>query len=155
MEQHPNAPAGPACPPPQANPACPPPPKPRRGRVIAYFICMILLNVLLGFYALYALGLVMQFDWHAGADTVSILQVVWMVILAFSPLLLTILLNRVLYRAFRGRRRFPRGTGFLALLVLVVVQSLVIMLTLRYGLVEGATGVGMGEYIRFFSEITG
>lgn len=142
-------------PPPPPMPECPPPPpRPRRGRCAAYFVCMIVLNILLAFYALYALGLVMQFDWHANAASVPVLQVVWMVILAFSPLLLTILLNRVLYRIFRGRRRFPRGTALLALLVLIAVQALTLMLTLRYGLVEGATGVGMGDYIRFFSEIT-
>ncbi|MDO4572157.1 MAG: hypothetical protein Q4C13_02220, partial [Clostridia bacterium] len=149
-------PAGPDNPPADGRqrPDCPPP-KPRHGRLIAYLICLLLLNVALGFYALYALGLVMQFDWHADANTVPIMQVVWMVILAFSPLLLTVLLNRVLYRLFRGRRRFPRGTVLLALLVLIAVQALTVMLTLRYGMVEGAAGVGMGDYIRFFTEIAG
>ena len=136
-------------------PACPPPPpRVRGGRVAGYFICLVVLNILLGFYVLYALGLVLQSDWYAGGSSLPIMQTVLLIVLAVSPLLLTILFNRGLYRLFRGRRRFPRGTALLAVLVLLVVQALTIMLTLRFGLVEGATGIGMGDYVQFFSEIT-
>lgn len=137
-------------------PACPPPRRHTKGRTFCYFLVLILLNVLLAFYALYALGVVLQFDWQlANPDSVSVIRVILMVIFAFSPLLLTIFLNKLLYRCFRGRRFFPRGTALLAVLLIVFVQALTIMLTLKYGLVEGATGIGTGDYVRFYHQIVG
>lgn len=136
----------------------PEPPRPKRhgkGRTFCYFLVMILLNILLAVYALYVLGLTMEFDWRpADMNSVSVIRVILMVILVASPLLLTIFLNKVVYRLFRGRRFFPRGTVLLAVLLIVAVQALCVMLILKYGLIEGATGIGMGEYVNFFNEIT-
>jgi hypothetical protein len=45
-----------------------------------------------------------------------------------------------LYRAFRGRRRFPRGTWFFALLAIVVIQAATVFTIFSYGYVDGVNG---------------
>ena len=115
------------------------------GRVTAYFIVMAIFNVLLAVYALYMLGYALAFDWSilkAGSLQV-ILESALQLLLLFSPAILTILINRLLYRAFRGRLRFPRGTWFFALLAILAVQAVTIMLIFSYGYVDGANGLNM------------
>lgn len=115
------------------------------GRVAAYFIVMAIFNVLLAVYALYMLGYALAFDWSilkAGSMQV-ILESALQLLLLFSPAILTILINRLLYRAFRGRRRFPRGTWFFALLAILAVQAATIMLIFSYGYVDGVNGLNM------------
>ena len=123
------------------------------GRVIAYFIVMIVLNVLLAVYTLYMLGYALAFNWSilkAGSLQV-ILESALQLLLLFSPVILTLLTNRLLYRAFRGWRRFPRGTWFFALLGILAVQAVTIMVIFGYGYVDGANGLNI-ETIR--SQIT-
>ncbi len=115
------------------------------GRVTAYFLVMAIFNVLLAVYALYMLGYALAFDWSilkAGSLQV-ILESALQLLLLFSPAILTILINRLLYRAFRGRRRFPRGTWFFALLAILAVQAVTIMLIFSYGYVDGTNGLNM------------
>ena len=112
------------------------------GRVITYLIVMILLNVLLAVYTLYLLGYALAFNWsmlQAGSLQV-IFESALQLLLLFSPAILTILTNRLLYRAFRGWRRFPRGTWFFALLGILAVQAASIMLIFGYGYVDGTNG---------------
>jgi len=112
------------------------------GRVIAYFFVMIVLNVFLAVYTLYMLGYALAFDWSilkAGSLQV-ILESALQLLLLFSPVILTILTNRLLYRVFRGWKRFPRGTWFFALIGIIAVQAATIMLIFGYGYVDGANG---------------
>ena len=95
------------------------------GRIAAYWCCMVVLNLLLAIFALYVLAYVMEFDWRflSVATVETIAKAVFQLLILFSPLLLTIFLHRLLYRIFRGRRRFPRGTGTLVVLVVLLVQG--------------------------------
>ena len=115
------------------------------GRVIAYFIVMIVLNVLLAVYTLYMLGYALAFDWSIlqTGSLQAIFESALQLLLLFSPAILTILANRLLYRAFRGWRRFPRGTWFFALLAILVVQAATIMVIFGYGYVDGANGLNI------------
>ncbi|NLI53181.1 MAG: hypothetical protein GX417_02535 [Clostridiales bacterium] len=115
------------------------------GRVIAYFITLIVLNVLLAVYALYMLGFALAFDWSIlkSGTLQVILESALQLLLFFSPVILTILLNRLLYRAFRGRRRFPRGTWFFALLAIVVIQAATVFTIFSYGYVDGVNGLSI------------
>ena len=115
------------------------------GRVITYFIVMIFLNVLLAVYTLYMLGYALAFNWsilQAGSLQV-IFESALQLLLLFSPVILTILTNRLLYRAFRGWKRFPRGTWFFALLGILAVQAATIMLIFGYGYVDGTNGLNI------------
>jgi len=123
-------------------------PRQGAGRVIAYFIVLIVLNALLAVYALYMLGHALAFDWSilkAGSFQV-ILESALQLLLLFSPVILTILINRLLYRAFRGWKRFPRGTWFFALLGIVAVQAVTIMLIFGYGYVDGVNGLNIESF---------
>jgi len=62
------------------------------------------------------------------------------VLLFFSPVILTLFLNRLLYRVFRGGGRFPRGTWFFAMLAIVVVQVGIIAVIFGYGYVPETNG---------------
>ena len=115
------------------------------GRVIAYFLVMIVFNMLLAVYALYMLGMALAFDWSilkSGTMQV-ILESALQLLLFFSPVILTIVLNRLLYRAFRGHGRFPRGTWFFALLMIIVVQVATVALIFGYGYVDGVNGLNI------------
>lgn len=120
-------------------------PQQSAGRVVAYFLVLIVLNVLLAVYSLYMLGYALAFDWSilkAGSLQV-ILESALQLLLLFSPVILTILINRLLYRAFRGWKRFPRGTWFFALLAIVAVQAATIMVIFSYGYVDGVNGLSI------------
>jgi len=115
------------------------------GRVIAYFLVMIVFNVLLAVYTLYMLGMALAFDWSilkSGTMQV-ILESALQLLLFFSPVILTIVLNRLLYRAFRGHGRFPHGTWFFAMLMIVVVQVAAVALIFGYGYVDGVNGLSI------------
>lgn len=115
------------------------------GRVIAYFIVMIVLNVMLAVYTLYMLGYALAFNWSIlqSGSLQAIFESALQLLLLFSPAILTILANRLLYRAFRGWRRFPRGTWFFALIGIVAVQMATIMVIFGYGYVDGANGLNI------------
>ncbi len=122
-----------------------PHPQPRRrgaGRVIAYFVMMIVINVLLAVFALYMLGFALAFDWTSlnTGSLQGILETLLQLILLFSPVILTIVINRLLFRVFRGRGRFPRGTWIFAVLAILVVQAASIVLIFNYGFVDGTNG---------------
>lgn len=113
------------------------------GRVIAYFIVMIFFNVLLAVYTLYMLGIALAFDWSIlkSGTLQVILESALQLLLFFSPVILTLVLNRLLYRAFRGHGRFPRGTWFFAMLMILVVQVTTVALIFGYGYVDGVNGL--------------
>lgn len=117
-------------------------PRAGAGRVVAYFLVMAVVNVLLAVYALYMLGFALAFDWTVlRSGTVQvILESALQLLLLFSPVILTIILNRLIYRVFRGRRRFPRGTWFFALLAIAVIQIATVIAINSYGYVDGANG---------------
>ena len=117
------------------------------GRVIMYFNVMIVLNVMLAVYALYMLGIALAFDWSslASGTLQVILESGFNLLLYFSPVILTILLNRLLYRSFRGRGRFPRGVWFFAMLAIIAVQLGTIALIVNYGFVDGVDGVNIEQ----------
>ena len=117
------------------------------GRVIAYFLVMIVFNVLLAVYALYMLGMALAFDWsilRSGTMQV-ILESALQLLLIFSPVILTIVLNRLLYRAFRGHGRFPRGMWFFAMLTMIVVQATMVAFIFGYGYVDGINGLSIEQ----------
>ncbi len=117
------------------------------GRVIVYFLVSIILNALLAVYALYMLGAALAFDWtilKSGTLQV-ILESALQLLLFFSPVILTIILNRLLYRVFRGRRRFPRGMWFFAMLAMIVIQIVTIAFIFGYGYVDGVNGLNIEQ----------
>ena len=118
------------------------------GRVIVYFLFLIILNVLLAVYSLYMLGKALEFNWpilQSGTLQV-ILESAFQLLLFFSPVILTLLLNRLLYRVFRGRRRFfPRGIWFFAMLAMIVVQIATVALIFGYGYVDGINGLNIEQ----------
>ncbi len=118
------------------------------GRVIVYFLFLIVLNILLAVYTLYMLGKALEFNWailQSGTLQV-ILESALQLLLFFSPVILTIILNRLLYRAFRGRRRFfPRGIWFFAMLTMIVVQIATVALIFGYGYVDGINGLNIEQ----------
>ena len=118
-------------------------PRVAAGRVIAYYLVLILLNALLAVYLLYMLGFALEYDWTTlqSGTLQAILESAFQLFLLFSPVILTLILNRLLYRVFRGGGRFPRGTWFFALLAIIVVQAVAIFLINSYGYVDGANGV--------------
>ena len=110
------------------------------GRLAACCLVMVFINIALAFFWLFALGKAMEFDWtllQSGAAK-SFVDAGLMLLLLLLPLILTILVNRLTFRAFRGRRRFPRGAGLLALLIIVIVQAVTLYLVYRYGLTGNA-----------------
>lgn len=117
---------------------------PRHGalRVIFYFLALIVLNVMLAVYSIYMLGLAMMFNWSSlSSGTLQvILESALNLLLFFSPVILTLFLNRLLYRVFRGGGRFPRGTWFFAMLAIVVVQAATLAVIFGYGYVPETNG---------------
>lgn len=117
---------------------------PRRGagRVIVYFILLILLNVMLAVYTIYMLGLALAFNWSvlASGTLQVILESAWNLLLYVSPIILTLFLNRLLYRVLRGHGRFARGTWFFAMLAIVIVQAATIAAIFGYGTVSEMNG---------------
>ena len=112
------------------------------GRVIIYFILSILLNVMLAVYSVYMLGLALAFNWStlASGTVQVILESALNLLLYISPVILTLFLNRLLYRVFRGHGRFPRGTWFFAMLAIVVVQAATLVVIFGYGYVPETNG---------------
>ena len=113
------------------------------GRVIAYLLVLTVLNALLAVYSIYMLGIAAEFDWtilKSGTLQV-ILESALQLLLFFSPVILTLMLNRLLYRVFRGYGRFPRGTWLLAMVLIVIVQVAVIAFIFGYGYVDSANGL--------------
>jgi len=128
------------------------PPRHGAGRVTVYFLVLILLNVLLGVFMLYMLGFALAYDWTSlkTGSVQAILEAALQLLLLFSPVILTILLNRLLFRSFRGRGRFPRGVWFFAILAIIAVQIATVMLIIGYGFVDGLNGFSIDS----ISEIT-
>ena len=119
------------------------------GRVLSYFLVMIVFNILLAIYALYMLGFALEFDWSIlkSGTLQVILESALQLLLFFSPVILTLIFNRLLYRAFRGRGRFPRGTWLFSFLMIIVVQVATIALIFGYGYVDGVNGLNFETLI--------
>lgn len=119
------------------------------GRVISYYFVLILFNVMLAVYSLYMLGKALEFNWAmlSTGSLQAILESALQLLLLFSPVILTIILNRLLYRVFRGHGRFPRGTWLFASFAVVLVQIATIMLIFGYGYVDGTGGVNIEHII--------
>ena len=117
------------------------------GRVIVYFLFMIVLNMLLAVYALYMLGIALAFDWSIlkSGTLQVILESALQLLLFFSPVILSIILNRLLYRVFRGRKRFPRGMWFFAMMTMIIVQFATVAFIFGYGYVDGASGLNIEQ----------
>jgi len=117
------------------------------GRVIAYFIVMVVFNLLLAVYALYMLGIALEFDWSIlkSGTLQAMLESALQLLLFFSPVILTIILNRLLYRVFRGHGRFPRGTWFFAMLAIIVVQAAAVFFIFNYGYVDSVNGINIEQ----------
>ncbi len=117
------------------------------GRVIAYFILLIILNVMLAIYSLYMLGIALQFDWSSlrSGSLQLVFESLMYILLYFSPVILTILLNRLLYRSFRGHGRFAHGIWFFALIAIIAVQVATIALIFNYGFVDGTNGLNIEQ----------
>lgn len=108
------------------------------GRIFFYFVLLLALNAALAIFALYMLGMALSYDWttlQSGAAK-EILDAAFQLLLLFSPVILTFLLNRLLFRVFGGRRHFPRGMGWLAALVAVLTQAAVVFLICKYGMID-------------------
>jgi hypothetical protein len=88
------------------------------------------------------LGFALTYDWTtlSTGSLNGILETILQLLLLFSPVILTIIINRLLYRVFRGRGRFPRGTWLFAVLAVIVVQAAAIVLIFGYGFVDGTGG---------------
>ena len=102
------------------------------GRITTYLLLMVLLNVLLAVYALYVVGPMIE----AGVITTgteSALALVFRALLFASPILLTVLTNRLLFQLVRGRGRFPRGLAAAACILVVLVQVLTIYIIFTAG----------------------
>ena len=103
------------------------------ARLTVYFLTAILCNFLLAVYALYAVGVCAQLaqDTLSIAQGATLAETVFQIVLLISPFLLTILLNRLLFCAMRGRRRrFPRWVAPTACLIILAVQAATIYLIL-------------------------
>ncbi len=108
-------------------------PEERRGgaRLTVYFLISIICNFLLAIYALYAVGLSAQLsqDALAAGQNATLAETMYQLALLLSPILLTLLLNRLLFCAMRGRRRrFARWATPAACLVTLAVQAATILL---------------------------
>lgn len=112
------------------------------GRIVPYFLLLIVLNVLLGVFALYMLGFALEHDWTQleTGSLQSILEAAVQLLLLFSPVILTVIVNRLLFRAFRGHGRFPRGMWGWAALAVLAVQAGTILLVVGYGFTDGVSG---------------
>ena len=123
-----------------------PPEHPRRGhsgRLTAYFIIAGVCNIFLAIYALYAFGTYVAFSdgLFASGQNATVAETVYGLVLLASPLVLSVLLNRLLFCVMRGRkRRFPRFAGLAACLLIVLVQAIVILILLY----TSTTGPGNG-----------
>jgi magnesium-transporting ATPase (P-type) len=112
------------------------------GRVTVFFLTLVIINVLLGIYTLYMLGFALAYDWTQlkTGSVQAILEAALQLLLLFSPVILTLIINRLLFRAFRGHGRFPRGVWFFAILAIIAVQAATMYGILSFGFVDGING---------------
>ncbi len=112
------------------------------GRVTVFFLTLVFINVLLGIYTLYMLGFALAYDWTQlkTGSVQAILEAALQLLLLFSPVILTLIINRLLFRAFRGHGRFPRGVWFFAILAILAVQAATMYGILSFGFVDGING---------------
>lgn len=109
----------------------------RRGgaRLTAYFCIAVVLNLLLAVYALYAVGLASELsrDVLAAGARATVPETVYQILLLLSPVFLTVLLNRLLFFAMRGRgRRFPRWAVPVACVLILGVQLAAVLLLIGW-----------------------
>lgn len=109
----------------------------RRGgaRLASYFFISVVLNSLLAVFALYAVGACASLSSgaSAGVRTATVAETVYMLLLLLSPILVTVLLNRLLFAGMRGRRYgFPRWAAPAAVLLVLAVQVLTLLVIVRF-----------------------
>lgn len=112
------------------------------GRVTVFFLTLVVINILLGIYTLYMLGFALAYDWTQlkTGSVQAILEAALQLLLLFSPVILTLIINRLLFRAFRGHGRFPRGVWFFAILAIIAVQAATVYGIIGFGFVDGING---------------
>lgn len=116
------------------------------ARLTAYFLISAVCNVLLAFYAIYAYAQCVELsnDILAAGQHATLAETIFQVLLLLSPILLTVLINRLLYRIMRGpHRRFARWTGPAACIFVVAVQVVFILLLLQSVGVGGSGGFNL------------
>ena len=108
---------------------------------------LIVLILMLAVYSVYMLGMALAFDWSIlkSGTLQVIMESALQLLLFFSPVILTLLLNRLLYRAFRGHGRFPRGIWFFAMLAIIVIQVSAVAFIFSYGYVDGINGLNIEQ----------
>lgn len=117
----------------QSAPAAQPAPPVKGARLGRYFALSVALNLALTAYALLAATLFVRYVQAALAAGRQelILTILWTVVIV-SPILLSILLNRLLYARMRRGLRFPRRTAFFAFLAAVAVQAVAMCIALQF-----------------------
>lgn len=102
-------------------------PRPRvgRGRLTVYLLLTVLLNIVLAVFGLFILGVSVEAvkEMLSAGSIESMPRLILLVLIMISPLLLTILGNRLLYCGMRGRGRFPRGIWLFAVVLVLLVQA--------------------------------
>lgn len=88
------------------------------------------------------LGFALAYDWTQlkTGSVQAILEAALQLLLLFSPVILTLIINRLLFRAFRGHGRFPRGVWFFAILAILAVQAATMYGVISFGFVDGMNG---------------
>ena len=124
------------------------PPHQRAGgaRVTAYFLMSAVCNALLAFYAVFAYAQCVELsnDILSSGQHATLAETVFQVLLLLSPIFLTVVINRLLYRIMRGRhRRFARGVGPVACIFVLLVQVVVILLLAQSAMSGGSGGFNL------------
>lgn len=110
-------------------------PRVGKGRLTVYLLLTVLLNILLAIFALFVLGVSVEAvrELLTAGSVESWPRLILLVLIMISPLFLTILLNRLLYRSMRGRGRFPRGIWLFAAVLVLLVQAATIYVAFTAG----------------------
>lgn len=116
------------------------------ARLVAYFLTSAVCNALLAFYALYAYAQCVELsnDILASGQHATPAETIFQALLLLSPIFLTVLINRLLYRVMRGRyRRFARGVVPVACIFVVLVQVVILLLLVRSVGPSGSGGLNL------------
>lgn len=106
-----------------------------RGRLTAYLLLSVALNFVLAIYMLFILSLSLEAvaEMLGAGQPTPLARRALMLLVMLSPLLFTILFNRLLFALMRGRRRFSRGMGLFAVVLILIVQALTVYVVFTAG----------------------